>query len=1056
MDENEVAEGAANAEMKSAQSELDAASASATTLALEQNRLALERVDSALDAEAMRMEMQQVQKKVERAHADVERAASRVKRELDRQMAQMRGDLEARKKRLALMQEGIETLGLYLSAAEGVIVVRDGERADALEPIIIRQMVLTMDEESGLFAEEDGMTAADIEAFDKWLLADPSHVDQVVPEQKCVVALVARWREREHGNPFTHESEDKVTHFLIRNGEALFRTTVNDFHAGEVLIPRGDEFINYFRQKKFNYTTHENEVITIRPGTREYALAMERSDARSRHFLRIGLVLQGLVDVPQQRPDLPDVFAPLHPAGINMLTDPSEHSEKCRIITDAEGGLESGEDTFLQWQKKINEALRPGMRIIGAFNGKPWAEANRWSHDKYYDGHSRVSPTGWNHPNPPSGVPLIISERRSDGGLLCRFERGEIYDPKMWVPSPDRPGWGHRGGTRKAKRRASVVIYPSDSFILAFDLIESSAQLRTFLSSRRNRREYRNLWPLIRSAMFAKAAEEKAEAPFEVMLSGVIARENEVTVAQAQAEIPELIRWFKLKNRWARPLTLQTMGSLEAAQKGEDTLLAENERTPGGRLTSSALAARTARLGLDTEVEYDEECYNQALEAQASTDLRGREHESLAVRMIVAEHARRQADRRRPVNDKLVAKLQTLHPEALLIARPRGSGYLVLLPAHAVENIWVHELDYNTKGELRERTDWRLLSSDRLSRWTICYEHPRFAKWNLNASEHDYLRGSEVNELIERFLSSKSAERTPMLISYRSPTSEERGQFMVWSMTEAELDDRRNEGYVAVTWQWKRGRDGKVELQQPYSIYQEHEHIWTLGPDQTIPWEGHYSAKYLGQIIWGPDAATLERFVARLLAYREQSKRERELDDQAHTLSETIADQWEALAVVKLYETFTEEVADARPGEWETYLKDNRPQWEWSYSHHYPHGDLGSVIHYLLEKGIDPMGLSAEKALERAREEGLPGSWKGFDRHVHEYPSTFPDEWADLIIGAEAVAEPTSTEEETLPEKDAEVVYKVSEGVDVLGPEEDEVERDEFDVLRDTFRDIRD
>lgn len=517
-------------EMARAQRELDAATRRASELGHQQKQLALERVGGSLDAEQVRTEMQQVERDLKRANADVERAADRVKREIDRRMQQMRADLETRmatvnaalapvKKRLELMAEGIETLGLYLSVAQGVVMIRDGERASELEPIVIRQMVLAMDEETGLFAERDGMTAEDVDSFDRWLLADPAHVEQIVPEQKCVVALVARWRERQSGNPWSLDKEDRVTHFLIRNGEALSRTTVSDFTAGSVLVPRADEFIDFFRKKRFNWETREDEPVVLRPGTSEYAEAMEASDKRSRHFLRIGLILQGLVDNS-------DVFAPLHPAGINMLTDPSERSEKVRIITDAEGGLTSGELTFAEWQDKLNANLRPGMRIIGAFSGEPWREADDWRDKDYRHGHSRVYPPGWNAPSPPSGVPLLIEERRSDGGLVCRFNRGNIYDHDMWTPDADRAGWGWRGGERPAKRRASVTVYPTDTFILAYDLIESAEQLRGFLASRQNRRDYRELWPLIRSAMFAKAAEAEAEAPFATMLAGVLARER--------------------------------------------------------------------------------------------------------------------------------------------------------------------------------------------------------------------------------------------------------------------------------------------------------------------------------------------------------------------------------------------------------------------------------------------------------------------------------------------------------------------------------------------------
>jgi hypothetical protein len=549
-------------ELAAAQAALEEATAAAQRIAEEevQHGVELERIGGKLNAEEMRTDMQAVRRRTERATAEVERATKRVRRELERQMREQQDALAERmarvnaalapvKKRLALMEEGIATLSLYLSAAQGVRVIRDGERAGELEPIVIRQMVLAMDEETGLFAEDGGITAGNVDAFGEWLCADPAHVQQIAPEPKSVVALVARWREQVKGDPWSKDPKDRVTHFLVRNGEALSVTSVNDFMAGEVLIPRSDEFVSMFRRTRHNWATHKDESYALEPGTREYAEAMEASDAKGRHFLRIGLILQGLVDNS-------DVFEPLHPAGINMLVDPAEHGEKVRFITDAEGGLESGAESFLEWQERTNSELRPGMRIVGQFFGydSDWARANEYDKDHGPRGHSRVWPTGYDQPKPPSGVPLLIEERRSDGGLVCRFDRGEIYDRDLWRPIEDRPGWGYRGGRRKAKRRASVTVYPSDSFILAYDLVDSAEQLRAFLGSRRNRQDYREMFPLIRSAMFAKAAEEETEAPFLEMLSGVLARENGVTVEAARADLPDLVRWFKLKNRWARPL----------------------------------------------------------------------------------------------------------------------------------------------------------------------------------------------------------------------------------------------------------------------------------------------------------------------------------------------------------------------------------------------------------------------------------------------------------------------------------------------------------------------
>ena len=320
-------------------------------------------------ATAARQQMQRIKAELDVRETALRQAEQQAHEALERQQRQVR-DVIARqrdavevalapvRKMMARLEEGLETMSLYLGRGEQIITVIEGPPSDALEPIVLRQMVLAMDEESGLFAEDEGMSVEDVDAFDDWLRADRAHVEQIVPERKGVVAMVARWTPRRERD-VAREPEDQLTHFIIRNGDAVYRTSVQ-FQAGDALIPRADEFIRYFFTERWNSKTHEHERVALKPGSDAYERAMERSDARSRHYLRIGLILQGLVDRTE-------IFYPLHPAGVNMLSDPAERSERVRIITDAEGGLESGLQSFTEWQAQTNAQLRPGIRAVGAF-----------------------------------------------------------------------------------------------------------------------------------------------------------------------------------------------------------------------------------------------------------------------------------------------------------------------------------------------------------------------------------------------------------------------------------------------------------------------------------------------------------------------------------------------------------------------------------------------------------------------------------------------------------------------------------------------------------------
>lgn len=57
-----------------------------------------------------------------------------------------------------------------------------------------------MDEESAIAAEDGGIDVAGIEAFDAWLTSDPAHLAQALPEERGVLAIMARRKERDHGN----------------------------------------------------------------------------------------------------------------------------------------------------------------------------------------------------------------------------------------------------------------------------------------------------------------------------------------------------------------------------------------------------------------------------------------------------------------------------------------------------------------------------------------------------------------------------------------------------------------------------------------------------------------------------------------------------------------------------------------------------------------------------------------------------------------------------------------------------------------------------------------
>jgi hypothetical protein len=473
--------------------------------------------------------MASVQARIARTQSALTAKQAELEALFNAKLAEVRNVLAPLKEQVALLTEGIWSINIYLGRDEEVLVLRDGEPAAADEPIVIRQMVLAMDEECMVLADEGGLDHVSIDQFDKWLLADPAHLEQVIPERKGIVALVPRWTDKDYGDPWANQARNaanRQTYLLVKNGDRLARLWT-DFNVGRRLVPTADEFTSYFYRDTFDgRRTH------LRPGTSEWARAEKAAEARTRHHMRVALLIQGLLDRLT-------LLQPLPAAKVDVCGTEGYDLGHVRIVTDAENALEAGAESFRDWQRRVNAQLRVGMRVVGAFSGEDWA-VDRLEH-RY--GHARLFPNSAE--TPAAGVIYTLEDKRADGGLVFRYRRTE----SVWRPSEQYYGLH----PREAKNRASCIIYPRDRFVIAYDLAEV-ADLERFLRSRSDRRSYATMFPTIKAVIAAKRAEAAEEAPFRLMLAGLLAQENGVDVAEAEAAVPELVTWWKFVNSHHRPL----------------------------------------------------------------------------------------------------------------------------------------------------------------------------------------------------------------------------------------------------------------------------------------------------------------------------------------------------------------------------------------------------------------------------------------------------------------------------------------------------------------------
>jgi len=447
------------------------------------------------------------------------------------------GDLSAMVKRA---EEAIWTINLYLGKDEEIVQLAKGEPASKDSKIYVRQLVLYADEECAIAADRGGIDFQQLVEFDRWV-ADPRHRRQVLPEEKGLVAFKVRRKEKDYGGSTSARDVwadaqanalNRKTYFLMANGENLYRICT-ELEVEDHLVPRETEYEDLFFREEYDWKTHRHEREPIHPGDKRYMEAMEKASALKRHYMRVLLFLQGLLDRTA-------VFAPLPAPRLNLLNR-SVYGEYLVFINDAEKLLGSGRPPFDEWLRGINEKLDIGHRIMGAFE-RPNSGLRQYRLDHSY-GNERLSPSGASYPD---SLTLYTIEGREDGSWFFRYGRKDTVFRR-----------GSDDG--KPRRRASCKIEPSDDFILNFDEA-TVADMEFYLGNRTDRHAYEEMFPLLQRAIQLKKEEKEAEAPFRDLLVREIVKAHSTAKTatevrkQAESEIAGLIDWWKLKNKTHRAL----------------------------------------------------------------------------------------------------------------------------------------------------------------------------------------------------------------------------------------------------------------------------------------------------------------------------------------------------------------------------------------------------------------------------------------------------------------------------------------------------------------------
>ena len=793
------------------------------------------------------------------AHAQVKKAQQQVvaaqkrakeeieqqKRALDEMVRKINADLAPLEEQAARLRDGIAALNLYLGRDEWIETLRTGTPAPATEPLHIRQTVLAMDEEAALVdLKYGGIDFNSIDKFDEWILSDPIHLNQVLPEQRGVVAIVPRRSSISYSkDPWENDSKNNAnreTWWLIRNGENLYRIVIDDFSVGSRLIPRADEFTSMFLE-----SDGHGGKKSIQPGSSQWLQAEKHADVKTRHYMKIALVLQGLVARTA-------IFHPLPVPDLNLLEQTHYDEGFVRLIADDELSLDMGHPPFDRWLRAINENIRVGVRIIGDFG-------------TYYSRTSRSSSTDRprKHPEYASGPDKLVvhtlNRESTQGEFTFAYDRtDEVWDER-------------RMRYRAPRARASFRIQPGDGDFIAIDFVNRD-EIRYYLDSRSERRHYLSSFPLLRATLEFLDKEAAEEAPFRALL------EAELTKLDGADSVDDLIRWWKVANKWNRALN----GEPEAEAKAARVIIAEAKR----RIRAAAnVDAETTLIG---KVLADH--HNIIAIGRRTTDW-------VAVQAI-----------RRPwshENDEGNRFKHTTVP---------GNVYVNLLTVNAASNV----------TNIRE---WQTVSRAQTAKWALIHETPEWAKWDIGARAKDHITDPQIQEVINHVLA-RAAERgfTPLAMqaeAYTESTTILGGDLYG---VKAGHTNKEPEFGLELTGDaphsftterlsfWVSRETGKITVQERSFRNGD---SWRSGWSNEVkpPWTGH---SHENQIVW-EDATAIAAVHEAAVKWEVADKRRRGIQGERDRLINGISAAWVAREYDRAFARFMEDYGDADL--WEDHKK---------------------------------------------------------------------------------------------------------------------------------------
>ena len=350
--------------------------------------------------------------------------------------------LNSIKEALGMVEDRIFTVELYCGLQETVKQIAKGEAAPIQTPIVIRQQMLFMDEETLFDYEDGGMDFEKIEKFDAWVVK-PENLQRLLPDQRGIVAMRVRRDAKNYGHApdlmtaWAHmqwAEANKQTYLLMRNGENVYRIA-SEVDFSPRLIPMKNEIgkDQFLKEESFwSKKDHEKVPEYVTQDSVAFDDHMKKAEALIRHYNRIVILIQGLLDRSQ-------VFHPHVPINLRKYED----MEKWLVlIRDEELGLPNNKLNFEDYQKQVNSTLKVGkwIYIDSAYDENfPNGVNPNYAGRRFQEKGKR----GW----AVNAMPRLcrVDAIKKDGSeVQVSWVWGTRSTGKrVWVEAEDRPGWGH-------------------------------------------------------------------------------------------------------------------------------------------------------------------------------------------------------------------------------------------------------------------------------------------------------------------------------------------------------------------------------------------------------------------------------------------------------------------------------------------------------------------------------------------------------------------------------------------------------------------------------------